>query len=226
MLAKAKAFPLLPARVASSPLVQNIAVVLAVNWLCQGMRGMGRRELAGRLAGEAILALLFGGLLLAAGSPRGPALAGGVVVAHTLAFLFNGQLWVCMRYWPRWRPDAERTRRFLARTVSELRDRPWLREAVCIGSRGAGAACGSERSDLDLRLVFPRGASGFLRTHALLVRLRSRALFAAVPLDLYADDDPEALARHRTDEVLGVLLDRDGRLARRYRGERHLVFWP
>lgn len=226
MLAKARPYPLLPPALVQSRLVQNLAFLLLVNWLCQGTRGMGRRELLGRLVLESVLAIAAAAALALAGASAMLAALFGVVVAHTLQFLLNGQFWVCMRYSPSWSPDPERNLRFLQRTVAGLRARPWLREAVCIGSLGGAAGRASRRSDLDLRLVFPPGVAGFLRAHGLLLRLRTHALFARVPLDLYAWDGPEGLLRHRSDEPVGLLLDRDGRLRQRFGTTRELVDWP
>jgi len=226
MLTKAKPFPLLPQALADSPLVQNIAFVLLVNWVFQGMRGMGKKELAGRLALEGLLVVLLAVLAGRVGLASPADWAVAILLAHTAQFLLNGQVWVCLRYWPGWRPDPSRNLRFLERTVALLRRQPWLAEAVCIGSCAAGAAPAGPRSDLDLRLIFPPGIAGFLRSHALLLRLRTAAFLQRVPLDLYALDDPAALERHRLDEPLGLVLDRDGRLLRRFAATRMLVEWP
>ncbi|MEZ5863901.1 MAG: hypothetical protein R3D25_07435 [Geminicoccaceae bacterium] len=83
-------------------------MILAVNWLAQGMRGMDPKELSFRL-------LLLGGLTgliaaslvagpLAGGTP-GPALLLGLGMAHSINFTLNGQLWVCLRYCPSYRQD-------------------------------------------------------------------------------------------------------------------------
>lgn len=207
---KPKIFPLMPASPHLARLQQRCAVILAVNWCFQGMRGMDSRELSFRLLGEALLALpVAAALVPAAGTTMGVALA--VLVAHSLQFLLNGQLWVCARYCPRYRGDEARLERWMARLPEELAALPWLREAVVIGSRGGGRP--GPRSDIDLRLVFPPGLRGWLATNLLLLRLRSRALLARLPLDVYAYDAPASLLRHRQDERLRLLLDRDGRLA-------------
>ena len=223
-IAKPKPFPLLPAALARSPLVQNLAVILAVNWVMQGMRGMQRRELAFRLLLEALLTLLLLPVPGAAGvaAPTGFGLA--LFTAHTLNFLLNGQFWVCLRYAAFWRRDPAALDAFLAATATRLRALPWLHEAFCIGSRGAGQGAGGPRSDIDLRLVFPPGLAGWLRTNLLLTELRLRAFFAAVPLDLYGYDDLAPLARFRVDEPVLLLCDRRGRLARALVG-RKVVRW-
>ncbi len=211
-LAKVKPFPLLPAALMRSPWVQNPLVILAVNWLFQGMRGMGRRELSFRLLLELLLSAIAAVALHASGvtAPRAAVL--GWMAAHSFQFLFNGQFWVCLRYARFWRRDPERLRRWLEALAADLRRLPWLREALVIGSLGRHPP--GRRSDLDLRLFFPPGPWNWLRLNLLLLRLRCRAFCAAIPLDLYAPDDPRALARIRPGEPVRILLDRDERLRR------------
>lgn len=226
MLIKPKPFPLLPAPLARSALAQNIIFVLLVNWICQGMRGMGKKELMGRLAIELVMVLGLALVAHAAGATGLTVWLWALFGAHSLQFLFNGQLWVCLRYWPGWQPDERANRSFCRWSVSFLRKQSWLQEAVCIGSCSQGQAVAGPRSDLDLRLIFPPGIAGFVRTHLLLLRLRATALLRRVPLDLYALDGPAALERHRQDEPLGLILDRNGRLLRRFAACRRIVPWP
>jgi hypothetical protein len=199
--------------------LQSPLALLAINWLAQGMRGMGRKELAFRLALEAAVAaaLLVAALLL--GLPWPAALAAAALAAHTLNFLLNGQLWVCARYARAFRGDRARLERFLVHVAALLRTRPWLDEAVIIGSTGSHGL--HERSDIDLRLVFPPGPAAWLRVNLLLLKLRARAFLDVVPLDLYAYDGLDALARFDPREPLVIVLDRRGRVVQRF-AEREL----
>ncbi|MEK0083422.1 hypothetical protein [Benzoatithermus flavus] len=209
---KSKLFPIRPRSPWFARPMQSLAFILAVNWCLQGMRGMDRKELAFRLPAELVLALL---LAAAAGwwleAPM--ALLSGLVAAHTMSFTLNGQLWVCVRYARFWHREPAALERFLLAAAADLRTRPRLREAVCIGSRGDRGVIRSERSDLDLRLVFPPGARAWLAVNLLLLRLRAEAFLRLIPLDLYAYDSPESLRRFDQRERLLVILDRDGRLA-------------
>ena len=188
--------------------------VVAINWLFQGMRGMQRKELSFRLATEAAVATMFGGALAACGIPWVLAGSAALLGAHTLAFTLNGQAWVAARYLSRFQGDVERVGRFLDETVGRLRDRSWLNEAVIIGSVGRGGL--SPRSDIDLRLVFPPGRLNWTRTNLLLLDLRTRAFLRRVPLDLYAYDAIDTLARFDQAEPLAVVLDRHARIAHRF----------
>lgn len=211
--AKPKLYPFAPRSEAMRRLMRTCAFVLAVNWLAQGMRGMDRKELAFRLLAEgvatAILSLALSGLGAVAVLPA-------ALVAHSLNFTLNGQFWVCARYCPSYRGDPERLRRFLGAIAPELRRS--VDAAVVIGSMGEGAL--GPRSDLDLRLVFPPGPRAWLAVNLLLLRLRCSAFLARIPLDAYAYDTVESLARFDPAEPWLVIVDRRGDIARRFLGRR------
>lgn len=213
---KAKVFPLQPRSARLAGLMQSCAFILAVNWCLQGMRGMDGKELSFRLLLEAGVALAAVGL--------GFSLLAALILAHSLSFTLNGQVWVCARYCRWYRRDPAALERFLAVVAAELRGLPWLQEAVVIGSRGQGSQFRTDRSDLDLRLVFPPGLLAWLRVNLLLLRLRARAFLTMIPLDLYAYDAPESLRRFDQRERLLVLRDRRGRLAALY--PERVLPWP
>ena len=220
---KRKAFPIRPTSARLAGLMQSCVFILAANWCLQGMRGMDRKELSFRLTAELLLALMMAALAASA-LPLPWATGAALLGAHSASFTLNGQMWVCARYCRWYRRDPMALERFLDHAVAELQGLPWLREAVCIGSRSRCHAVQGDRADLDLRLVFPAGAVSWLRLNLLLLRWRTRALVTMIPLDLYAYDRPEALRRFDQRERLLLLLDRDGRLARLY--PRRAVAWP
>lgn len=212
---KPKPFPL-PSMLGR--LAQNAPAILAINWLSQGMRGMDRKELTFRLALEAALTIAFA-------TATGGGAVGWIIAwlaAHTFGFTVNGQLWVCARYARSWRRDPAALVDFVDTTAALLAGRQWLDEALIIGSFGGVAT--DARSDIDLRLIFPRGRWAWLRTNLLLLRLRATALMRRIPLDLYAYDDLASLRRFDQREALVVLLDRGGRLACAFPNRVRL--WP
>ncbi|MGD9508845.1 MAG: hypothetical protein AB7I59_16305 [Geminicoccaceae bacterium] len=220
---KLKAFPIRPRSALLARLLQSCAVIMAINWCLQGMRGMDRKELAFRLLLEGLAGLVIAlGLSFRLSAPA--ALSVAFFAAHSLGFTFNGQAWVCARYCRWYRRDPALLETHLQRVTDRLRRLPWLREAVCIGSLGRKGAISGDRADLDLRLVFPSGFAAWLRVNLLLLRLRAEAFLRRIPLDLYAYDRPERLRRFDQREPLVVLLDRDGRLSRLY--PRRAMAWP
>lgn len=215
-LPKAKLFPYRPRSERLARLMQSGAFILAANWCLQGMRGMDRKELGFRLLAEALLVM--------AGLAAGLGAVSAFLLAHSLGFTLNGQLWVCARYCRAWHRDPAALEAFMRRTAAALMRLPWIDEAVLIGSRGQGGRVAHDRADLDLRLVVPPGLAGWLRANLLLLRLRAAAFLRAIPLDLYAYDGPASLDRFDRRERLLVLLDRNGRLARRY--PDRVTPWP
>lgn len=204
-------------------LMQSPLGILAINWVFQGMRGMQRKELIFRVFLELIMMAVFAGFI---GLVYGPvtALVLGFLLAHSINWLFNTHLWVCVRYFPVYSRSPAALEEFLSRAGVYLDSLEWLEEAVFIGSVGDHGRVCTDRSDIDLRLIFPAGCLNWLRTNLLLIRLRVSALFKVIPLDLYAYDTVSALDRFRQDEGLQILLDRRGRVKNRYRlrtqGER------
>lgn len=224
MQPKAKVFRLR----ASSPdtlfASRSCGFILLTNWLFQGVRGMDPKELSFRLL------LLIGGSTAIAGIVHTQAevapptaLVLGLLASHTLNFLVNGQFWVCLRYCPAYHREQQTLARSVGALVSDVQRQSWLSEAVIIGSLARQPTLPGARADIDLRLVFPPGIGNWLRTNLLLLRLRTKAFFAGLPLDLYAYEHPATLRRFDQSEPLGIVLDRKARLRRGF-ANRQLVW--
>jgi hypothetical protein len=220
---KLKAFPIRPRSAVMAGLLQSCAMIMAINWCLQGMRGMDRKELAFRLLLEGLVGLVLALVLSVWLAPASAVLA-ALFMSHSFGFTLNGQAWVCARYCRWYRRDPALLEAHLQRVTDRLRRLSWLREAVCIGSLGRKGGISGDRADLDLRLLFPPGLAAWLRVNLLLLRLRAEAFLRRMPLDLYAYDRPERLRRFDQREPLVVLLDRDGRLSRLY--PRRAMAWP
>ncbi len=189
--------------------------ILAVNWLMQGVRGMDPKELSFRLLLEAGLTGLVA-WLIALSTAMAPltALALGLLIAHSFNFLVNGQFWVCLRYCPIYRRSSSSLGRELRTLLDSVAGRPWLVEAVLLGSTVTRVDAPGPRADVDLRVIFPPGLGGWLATNLLLLELRARAFWRGLPLDLYAYEHPASLRRLDQGEPLGIVLDRQARLRR------------
>ena len=214
--AKAKRFPIDPSDPLLAALLQSCPVILAINWVFQGMRGMQGKELGFRLGLVGVIATLVATVATGVGIGPVPGLLVGAVIGHSFNFTANGQPWVVARYCALWHRQPDAVDRFLAETIALLRALPWLDEAVLIGSIAVRGKVSGPRADLDLRLVFPPGAAAWWWTNLLLLRLRLKALVRFVPLDLYAYDEVGALRRFDQREPLGIILDRRGAIAREF----------
>ena len=195
--------------------------ILAVNWLLQGMRGMDAKELGFRLLLLGLTTALATSIIAGAFALPGlTALALGLGVGHTLNFLANGQLWVVLRYCPGYRHEPARLARTIAGLLDDVARQDWLGEAVLLGSTVTRLETPRARADIDLRLIFPPGLGGWLRTNLYLLRLRFAAACRGVPLDVYAYEHPAVLRRFDQSEPLGIILDRERRLKRGFANRR------
>lgn len=197
-------------------LMQSPIGILSINWVFQGTRGMQSKELSFRLCFELFLILILGVILVDFLHPIGATIA-SFFASHSINWLFNTHLWVCVRYFPIYRRDPGKLSHFLKHTEKNLKKIPWLQEAVCIGSVGDHNCIRTARSDIDLRLIFPPGAFNWIRVNFLLLRLRTSALFRVIPLDLYAYNDISNLDRFSQTEKLRIILDREGKVTDRYK---------
>lgn len=189
--------------------------ILLMNWLLQGIRGMDGKEISFRLillaAGTSVLGA---GLAWATDWPLSTIAPLALALVHSINFLANGQFWVCLRYCPGYRQDSVLLRQRVERLFDRVAGSAWLDEAVVIGSLARQPQAPGPRSDIDLRLVFPPGWRGWLRTNLLLLELRAWAFVTRLPLDVYAYEHPAVLRRFDQSEPLGILLDRAARLRR------------
>lgn len=203
---------------------RSCLVILALNWLFQGMRGMDPKELGFRLLLLALTTALAAWIIANAFAVSGlTASAFGLAIGHTLNFLANGQLWVVLRYCPGYRREPARLARAIAGLLDDVARQDWLGEAVLLGSTVSRLETPRSRADIDLRLIFPTGFAGWLRTNLYLLRLRFVAACRGVPLDLYAYEHPAVLRRFDQREPMGIILDRDRRLKRGF-ANRQLVW--
>jgi hypothetical protein len=171
-------------------LVSHKLGALVVHWLFQGMLQMGLAERGFKLGLDALAALVAGGILWL-WLPILPALGLGVLVAHTLNFVLNGQIYGLLKHfggvehsWETFYHEVEGLRARVARE-------PAIRQAVLFGSLSRDAW--RPTSDLDVRLVRAPGLHNAWRACWFAARERARACWEGFPLDLLVLDDPTPL---------------------------------
>jgi thymidylate kinase/predicted nucleotidyltransferase len=173
-------------------LVHRKEGALAVHWLFQGLLYMDPTERRIKLGIDLLLALLFGSLLKRRLRTL-PAFGLGLVAAHTLNFIFNGQIFGVLKHfggvrhsWDEFNGEVERMRRKVA-------EEPDIVYAAAFGSLARSEW--SPTSDLDVRLVRAPGLRSALRVGWFAIKERARANFIRFPLDLYVLDRHESLGR-------------------------------
>jgi predicted nucleotidyltransferase len=184
------------------PLVGNPVGALASHWLFQGMLQMDPTERRFKLGLDGVLTWAAARILRRRMSEPAAWLT-GLCVAHTLNFLFNGQVYGVLKHfggvtrsWEEFDAEVDGLR---ARVAAE----PSIVYAAAYGSLARDHW--SPTSDLDVRVVRAPGISAGLRAAWFALKERTRALWRRFPLDLLVYDSYsslDAMAEKDTPVVL------------------------
>jgi glycosyltransferase involved in cell wall biosynthesis len=181
------------------PFLRSPVFALAVHWVFQGMLYMDRTELLFKIGLDIGLTMLLWILFsLLPGLPWFGTLLAAFLAAHTLNFLFNGQMWVVLRCFHLVSHSREEFSGYLQGLSNRIQLEPSIRWAAAYGSLVRGEW--HEHSDLDVRLVRKAGFWNGLRACSFALRERTRAFRRRFPLDLFVLDGSRLLSRLRDDE--------------------------
>ena len=182
------------------PFLSCPAVALGVHWVFQGMVHMDRTELLFKIGVEVtLIGLALPLFVLAGGFPFAWSAVIAFLVAHTLNFLFNGQVWVVLKHFGMVRHNWAEFQDYLCQLAGRIRAEHSLEYAATYGSLVRGEW--HPTSDLDVRLVRRPGMVSGLRTCWFVLRERTRAFVSRFPLDMFVLDGPERLVEMRDDEL-------------------------
>ena len=163
---------------------------LAVHWLFQGMLQMDPTERRFKLGLDGLASLVVGGIL-GLWLPGLLAFGLGILIAHTLNFVLNGQVYGVLKHfggvrhtWEAFDHEVEGLRARVARE-------PAILHAAAFGSLSRDAW--RPTSDLDVRLVRAPGPHSAWRACWFAARERARAFWRGFPLDLLVLDDHASL---------------------------------
>jgi len=193
-------------------LLQNKLSLALINWVFQGIRGMGVADLTGKIFLE-LLVFATGLILLNSAFPFRLIVA--FLIAHTVNWLFNSHFWVLGRYLGITRTNPVRFIKYLERLAKRLDDCVAIDPVLVIG--GASRKQGVKPTS-DVDIFFIRN-SGFINgINAIIVTCRERALafVCKFPLHLLLYDNIEMMNIHRKDETPFVLKDDQGRASDHY----------
>jgi hypothetical protein len=170
---------------------------LASHWLFQSLFYMDPTERWFKIGLDCILTGLFL-LLLRQRLALAPALLLSFLAAHTLNFLFNGQLWGVLKQYNLVHTTPQTFEEYCASLSRRARCEPSIYHLYAYGSLSRHEWTSS--SDLDVRLVRRPGFRNGLRACWFVLRERSRALIAIFPLDIYIIDRNSGLGKLCSDE--------------------------
>lgn len=166
-------------------------------WILQGVRISNWREVVIRYAIDAILTL---GLILS-----GVHWLLALVVAHSVNFALNGQLYAMFTHMGATHVSAEKFLRCTSVLRDKLEKHSFIGAAIAYGSLSRG--CYKSTSDIDIRLIPAK--KGWWRTALYAVGLRTWAFFTAYPLDMYCYDPQVVIKRMRSDELPIMVKERN-----------------
>lgn len=191
-------------------------IVLFRNWIHQGFFYLDKTERLYRIIWEMIpmAATLF--LLSFSNIPLGGGIIISFLIAHTLNWMFNDNLWTCIQFTlPNLlNPGNDKTKDYLMKMQNRMKKRSSVGGCMIYGSMSRGVW--KEKSDLDVRILRKPGIiNGFLGYLACWAE-RLIAVFSKQPLDIYMADTPEFLKKMRADEYPIFLKADDCRLDNLY----------
>jgi predicted nucleotidyltransferase len=185
------------------PILKRKSGALLVHWVFQGLMIMDTTERAFKLGLDLILFALFGSILSYV-FPLLVAIPVAIVIAHTINFIFNGQVYAVLKHfgdiqhsWQEFNEEKERLR-------IQIEQQPAIIYAAAYGSLARDQW--SPTSDLDIRLVRAPGLVNGLRVCSFALRERARAFWKGFPLDIFVLDGFEALNQLKEKHTPVVLV--------------------
>lgn len=185
-------------------LLQSRTAALGVHWTFQSMLHMDGTELAFKIGLDLVLAVLFS-FCLAFWLPAWAAILAGFLLAHTLNFLFNGQIFVVLKSFGDVVHELDEYTRYIQGMKTRLQAEPAIRWAAIYGSMARGEL--KETSDLDIRLIRNPGFWNGLRACWFVLLERTRAHWRRFPIDFLVLDSTRLLKNLRADEPPLVIFD-------------------
>lgn len=193
----------------SIPFINNLfkfkLFIIISNWAFQGMLYADKTERSFRLLLDAIMILLLSVIFTNVISNTYVVLVLSFFVAHTINWIFNGQLFVLARYMGI-KPNKQD--KFIG-YAKELGFRA-RREKSILFVAVYGSMSRKElnaTSDLDIRIIRKEGFLNGVKACSFGFLERLRAFFHKFPLDLYVIDNEEHLSKLRTDEDAIIVYD-------------------
>jgi hypothetical protein len=173
-------------------------IVLAVQWLFQGLLYMDATERWFKVGFDVVCGFLLTTLLACIRFPLPWAVALSALTAHTINFLLNAHLWGGLKHYGLVRTKFSSFQAYLERLKVKVECEPSIGQALVYGSMIRGEW--NEQSDVDVRLVRRPGLWNGWRACWFVMRERTWALLRRFPLDMYVFDTPSRLADMRSDE--------------------------
>lgn len=176
---------------------------VTMHWFFQGLLYMDRTERAFKIFLDVFFTTIIS-LILSIWLSWTYAILSGFLIAHTLNFLFNGQIWVVLKHYGYVNKSNADFEFYIQGITGRINAKTCFTYAAIYGSFSRDQWKPS--SDLDVRLVrYPGWINGFESSTFVLFE-RTRAILNSFPLDIYLLDSFQPLSFLREDELPIILL--------------------
>ena len=183
-------------------LLNTFIIVLLINWVFQGIRGMQSKELSFRV----ILEFLFIVILFYYSKFN---LWLCVVIIHTFFWIFLCQYWVINRYSSFYSNNIKKMNLTYKKIIYKILKFKSLEEAIVIGSASAKNKILKINSDLDLRIFFNKSIKSYFIHNLFLYYLRIYSLINKFPLDIYCYDDLKIIKTFSKIDKILIIKDKN-----------------
>lgn len=185
-------------------LLYSRVTAMALHWTFQSMLSMDFTELSFKIITDILLTLIFS-LLLVNWLPLVFAILISFFIAHTLNFLFNGQIIAVLKHFGDITHELSEFEQYINAIKTRLQKEPSIRWAALYGSITRGEL--KTTSDLDIRMIRYPGFINGVRACWFTLLERTRAFLQRYPIDILVLDSPRLLKRLRPDESPLVIFD-------------------
>lgn len=179
-------------------------VAIASHWVFQSILYMDTTERIFKLLVDVVLTIPIA-LFFWAWMPSALAIMLALVIAHTLNFLFNGQLWGILKHYGYVTHTFAEFFQYLQGFSDRLTNEQAFSSAVIIG--GLSREIWAPNSDLDIRLIRLPGIKNGILASFFTLKERTRALYHKFPIDIYVFDSRKPLFKNCSDESFFTLQD-------------------
>lgn len=185
-------------------LLYSRVTALMMHWVFQNMLNMDLTELCFKLGIDILLTILFS-FIFSIWLPLAFAVLLGWIIAHSINFLFNGQIFVVLKHFGDVTHELSEFTQYILALKSRLSQEPSIQWAAIYGSMTRGEL--KKTSDLDIRLIRYPGFINGIRACWFILLERTRAHLNHFPIDYLVLDSPRLLKRLRPDEPPQVIYD-------------------
>lgn len=201
----------------------RLPILTLSSWLFQGMLYMDQTEKHFKLLLDVLLFICLYIIInsLSEFSNYIVFLA-SILIAHTLNWVFNGQIFVLLKNLKLIKNDSYRFFQYVDDLQSRIENEQSIQSAATYGSLSRNSL--KETSDLDVRIIRKSGTLNGIKACFFVLLERSRGLISRFPIDIFVLDSTDSLGKLNDDEPPIILYNSDNTILEFYKN-KVVKFW-